>query len=328
MPNTRIPLPRLLIAAGLVGGFLLARKIAYAPPDPEVERRADETARSGPWTHGFRMVNGLRLHYAEIGSGPLVVLLHGFPECWYEWHMIMPSLGARFHVVAPDMRGYNLSDKPSGVRAYSTRAIADDIAALIRSFGEEGALVVGHDWGGVIAWGLAMSYPEMVRKLVIVNAPHPDTMARELRTPEQFSRSLYALFFQLPLLPEATTRLMLRQGLRATAYVPGAFPDYALDVYENGISKPGAATAMLNYYRATARTALHILTTRRESIHQPTMVIWGLKDVALSPRLLDGLEEYVPDLRVERIEDCGHWVPEEKPRLVADLLTDFFSDER
>jgi len=328
MPNKKPHLPRLVTGMTLLGAYLLARKIAYAPPDPDVEARADEVARSGPWTYGFRMVNGLRLHYAEIGSGPLVMLLHGFPECWYEWHMIMPTLGTRFHVVAPDMRGYNWSDKPSGVDAYSMRSVSADIAALIRSFGDEQAFVVGHDWGGVVAWEMALRYPELVEKLVIVNAPHPDVMARELRTPEQFRRSLYALFFQLPLLPEVAVRLMLRQGLRGTAFVPGAFPDDALDVYENAVSRPGAATAMLNYYRATGRSALRILTTRREQVRLPTLVIWGMKDVALGPRLLEGLEEYVPDLRIERIEQSGHWVPEEKPGRVAELLLQFFSNQQ
>lgn len=318
-------LVRLGVGAALVGGYVLARKIAYAPPDPDGENRADAAAHSGPWTHGFRVINGLRLHYAEIGSGPLVVLLHGFPQCWYEWHNVMPRLGARFHAIAPDLRGYNWSDKPYGVDAYYVRKVSADIAALIESFGEEQAFVVGHDWGGMVAWDLATHYPDLVKKLVVINAPHPGTLSRDLRSLPQFTSSLYALFFQMPLLPEVVVRLTLRQSLKGSAFAPRAFSEEALDIYENGASQPGAVSAMLNYYRATARESLRELWTEYPMVMQPTMVIWGVKDFALRTHLLDGLEKWVPKLRIERIEDSGHWVPEEKPHLVTELLVDFFS---
>jgi epoxide hydrolase 4 len=317
---------RLRVAGVITAGYLLARKIAYAPPDPDVEARADAAAHSGPWTHGFKVVNGLRLHYAEIGSGPLVVLLHGFPQNWYEWHRVMPRLGTRFHIVAPDMRGYNWSDKPNGVASYSVSKVSDDIAALIEAFDEDRVFLVGHDWGGVVAWDLSTRYPDLVKKLAIINAPHPVLLARDLKTPQQFFSSLYALFFQLPLLPEMVARLTLRRSLRMSAFVPGAFSDEALDVYENGMSQPGAVTAMLNYYRASAREGLRALRPERAVTKQPAVVIWGVRDFALREHLLEGLEQWAPNLRVERVPDSGHWVPEEKPRLVADLLAEFFSE--
>jgi pimeloyl-ACP methyl ester carboxylesterase len=315
------------VGAALVGGYFLARKIAYAPPDPELEERADWAARSGPWKHGYKAINGLRLHYAEIGSGPLVVLLHGFPECWYEWHNVMPRLGARFRVVAPDLRGYNWSDKPTGVEAYNVSRVSTDIAGLLETFGERQAYIVGHDWGGVVAWDLATRYPGLVKKLVVINAPHPGPFARDLRTLPQFMSSLYALFFQIPLLPEVVMRLRLRSTLRGSAFVPGAFSNEALDVYENGISRPGAVTAMLNYYRASMRDGLRQLSRTYPVVKQPTLVIWGMRDFALRSHLLEGLEEWVPNLHLERVDDSGHWVPEERPRLVTDLLVDFLSRE-
>jgi pimeloyl-ACP methyl ester carboxylesterase len=311
------------IAAG-GAGVLAARRVAYAPPDPALEARVHAEAYSGPWTHHYADVNGVRLHYADMGHGPLLVLLHGFPECWYTWHNVMPRLAARFRVIAPDMRGYNWSDKPRGVAAYRTAEVARDIAALIEHLGETRAFVAGHDWGGAVAWRLANDMPERVERLCIINAPHPVTYAREARKPEQFGRSLYALFFQLPLLPEAAVRLGIRR-LGESASIPGAFSDAALDIYQNGVSQPGAATSMLNYYRAALRHSRSEVSAATRPTPVPTLVIWGMKDFALSPRLLDGLEEWVPDLRIERVEESGHWVPEEKPRVVSDLLADFFS---
>jgi pimeloyl-ACP methyl ester carboxylesterase len=288
--------------------------------------RADTAEHSGPWTHGFATVNGVRLHYAEIGSGPLVLLLHGFPECWYMWRNVMPWLATRFHVVAPDLRGYNRSDKPAGVANYTLEKLSADVIGLIEELrvGDERAHLVGHDWGGVVAWYVGAYHPEHIDKLAVINAPHPGPYKRELKRIIQLFRSWYALFFQLPLFPEAVVRLTLRQALRGSAAVPGAFSDEALDVYEAGLSQPGAATAMINYYRAVLRVAPE-LVRGKQIINRPTLVIWGNKDAALSPRMPEGLDEWVPGVRVERVEESGHWVPEEKPRVVTDLLMGFLS---
>jgi pimeloyl-ACP methyl ester carboxylesterase len=316
---------RLVFGSMGLGALLFAaRRVAYAPPDPKVAVRSEAASYSGPWTHGYKVVNGIKLHYAEIGNAgaPLVVLLHGFPECWYEWRNIMPPLAERFHVVAPDMRGYNWSERPRGISNYTADKLAADVAALIGGLGYERAHVVGHDWGGAVAWHFGASHPERLDKLVVMNAPHPSAMQRELMRGKQLLRSYYILFFQLPLLPEAAVRILLRSSLRGSAFVPGAFSDEALDVYQNAISQPGAATAMLNYYRAAVRTSFR--SGRMDAtVRRPTLVIWGMKDFALVPELLDGLDRWVLDLRVQEVEDCGHWVPEEKPSLVTESLLEF-----
>jgi pimeloyl-ACP methyl ester carboxylesterase len=313
--------------AGGAMGLMAARRVAYAPPKVEVAALAEAAAYSGPWSHGYAEVNGVRLHYAEIGrgSGPLVILLHGFPECWYTWRYIMPHLAPHYHVVAPDMRGYNWSDKPEGVSSYSLEEVSGDVAALIESLGSERAYVVGHDWGGSVAWHMGAHHADKVEKLVVINSPHPAALARELKTRAQLLRSWYFFFFQLPLLPEAAIRLTIRTNMRATAALPGAFPDEALNVYENAVSQPDAATAMLNYYRAAGRT---IVARRNEAVPQvsvSTMLLWGMKDFALGPALLKGLGEWVPDLRIERVEESGHWLPEEAPGVVTERLLDFLA---
>lgn len=314
----------LLAGAVLGAGAILgARWAAYAPPDRAVAARAEAGVRRGPWTHGYARVNGIRLHYAEMGTGPLVILLHGFPECWYEWRYVMIHLAERFHVVAPDLRGYNMSDKPFGVDKYTLDELALDISGLIEALGEERAHIVGHDWGGSIAWHMGMYHPERVDRLAVINAPHPAALARELRGPEQLARSAYVLFFQLPLFPEAVMRSVLRFALPATARVPGAFSKEALDVYENGISQPHAATAMINYYRAIVRDNFPSSSEPTLLIGRPTLLIWGMEDFALGSGLAEGLEEWVPDLRVVRVEECGHWVPEERPGPAADSLMRF-----
>jgi pimeloyl-ACP methyl ester carboxylesterase len=253
-----------------------------------------------------------------------VVLLHGFPQCWYQWRYVMPQLAGRFRVVAPDMRGFNESDKPEGIPSYDIVPLIADVAALVRELGEERAHIVGHDWGGGVAWALAMQRPDVVDRLAVVNCPHPATLWRELRNPNQLLRSWYILFFQMPLFPEALMRLTVRRSLPSSAAVPGSFPPEALDVYENALAQPGAATAMINYYRAAVRGAQRA-SGLMQTISRPSLLIWGLKDFALVPEHTEGLEPWVPDLRVERIEDSGHWVPEEKPRMLSDLLADFLA---
>ena len=313
------------LALGLAASaatVLAARRIVTAPPDPAVAARAESASHSGPWTHSYTHVNGVRLHYAEMGTGPLVILLHGFPQCWYTWHRIMPRLAERFHVVALDMRGYGLSDKPKGVAAYTAEKVSQDIAAVIVTLGETRAHVVGHDWGGSIAWHLGIHQPERVDRLVVINAPHPAALVREFRRGPQLLLSWYALLFQLPLFPEALIRLTLP----TLASIPGAFSQEALDVYANAVTQPGALTSMLNYYRAAFRAYPSQLRATRATITRPTLLIWGMKDFALLPRVLEGLERWVANLRIQRLEDSGHWVPDEKPRVVADALLEFLAE--
>ncbi len=265
----------------------------------------------------------LRLHVAHggKGAGPLVVLLHGFPECWYSWrHQLEPLVAAGFEVAAPDMRGYNTSDKPRGVASYETRLLIEDLKALVGALGHGSAHVVGHDWGGVVAWGAAALEPALVRTLTVLNAPHPRIFYREVKRPRQLLRSWYMGLFQLPVLPEfIVTRRRVLEGIRAAAVHPERFSDADLDELHRAMRQEGAATAALNYYRAAARNPLRGV----DVIGRPTLVVWGMKDQALGPWMLDGLEAYVPDLRLVRIEDAGHSVQQEVPEDVTRHLLEF-----
>jgi pimeloyl-ACP methyl ester carboxylesterase len=284
------------------------------------------------WTHHRAVVNGVGLHWVEQGSGPLVVLLHGFPEFWRCWRRQLPVLAeAGFRAVAPDLRGYNLSDKPSGVAAYRTHLIAADVAALIAHLGGR-AHLVGHDWGGVVAWHTALRHPERVERLVIMNAPHPAVFLRELRRPRQFLRSWYAFFFQLPWLPEAALRardFAAIEGLfREHVVRRGAYSDEDIAALKQALSQPGALTAALNYYRAFIRSAFRRKPAQAASreVAAPTLVIWGEQDRALNLRNLDGLERYVPRLRTERLPEAGHWVMADAPERVNALLLEFLRE--
>jgi epoxide hydrolase 4 len=279
------------------------------------------------WAHREAVVNGVRLHYVEAGAGPLVVLLHGFPEFWYSWHrQIGPLVAAGFRVLAPDLRGYNLSDKPRGVQAYRVEALTADVAALIHHTGESNATVIGHDWGGVLAWLLPLHYPEMVQKRVILNAPHPAALRRELhRNVNQLRRSWYVFFFQLPLLPEALMRAgdfaLPRRMLTRQPVRPGAFSADDLARYRQALAQPGALTAAINWYRAAFRRPPR--PDEDAPCNVPTLLIWGERDAFLSPRLTEGLEQWVPNLRVERIPDASHWVQNDAPERVNELLIEF-----
>jgi pimeloyl-ACP methyl ester carboxylesterase len=260
----------------------------------------------------------------EAGEGPPVLLLHGFPEFWWEWRHQIPALAqAGFRAVAPDLRGYNLSEKPRGVSAYRIKSLVGDVEGLIRHLGVERAHVVGHDWGGLVAWWLAMLAPDRVDRLVVVNAPHPDAFRRELMTPGQMLRSWYAAAFQVPVLPEAAFRAngfaLLEHIFRASSVKPGAYTDEDIRRYQEAAARPGAITSMINYYRAAARFP-HPPTQR---ITRPTLLVWGEQDQALTVRLTEGLDEWVPGIRVERIPDVSHWVPAEAPDRLNALLTGF-----
>jgi pimeloyl-ACP methyl ester carboxylesterase len=271
----------------------------------------------------------VELHYREAGNGPLVILLHGFPEFWYSWRHLMPALAeAGYHAIAPDMRGYNLSGKPQGVEAYAIDTLAEDIAALIRHAGERRAHIIGHDWGGAVAWHLAMRHREMVDRLVILNAPHPRAFVRRLRTPGQLWRSRYMLYFQLPRLPEALIRrndfAAIRRILREEPTRAGAFSDLDIDRYVAALARPWALTSALNYYRAAARVRPTHPPGYSSRIEAPTLLIWGDRDKHLAPELTRNLERWVPTLTVEHLPDASHWVladaPDDVERLVVNFL--------
>ncbi|MGH9330715.1 MAG: alpha/beta fold hydrolase, partial [Vicinamibacterales bacterium] len=202
--------------------------------------------------------DGLELHVAAAGEGPPVVLLHGFPENWRSWRrQFDPLVRAGFSVWAPDLRGYNLSDRPAARDAYHLRHLVADVAAIVRATGHRRAHIGGHDWGGVVAWTFAGHHPELVDKLVIFNAPHAKIYFEKVRRPPQMLRSWYVLFFLLPGLPErvmsARNFAAVRDMFKRQPARRGAFSDYDIDQYVEALSFPGALTAGLNYYRANLR---------------------------------------------------------------------------
>ncbi len=285
------------------------------PPEPTVE-------------HRYADLGEVRLHYVEAGEGPLVVLLHGFPEFWYSWRFQIPALAeAGFRVVAPDMRGYNLSGKPRGVKNYSLDLLARDVERLIRALGEERAVVVGHDWGGIVAWAVAMLHPERVERLTILNVPHPQRAREALRTPRQLLKSSYVLFFQIPWLPEkaieAGNFASLRSVFRNDPVRPGTFSRGDIDRYVEALSRPGALTSAINYYRALPRQTPARIRSLSRTIEAPVLVIWGEKDRFLIPELADPNPALVPNARVERLPDASHWVQQDRPEEVNALLLDF-----
>lgn len=281
------------------------------------------------WQHRDIMTNGIRMHYVAQGTGPLLVLLHGFPEFWYSWRLQIPFLAELgYTVVAPDLRGYNETDKPS--RGYDVPTLLRDIVGLIKGLGYEQAVIVGHDWGGALAWSFVLKYPHMTTHLVVCNAPHPEAMQRELKTWKQLRKSWYIFALQVPWLPEYYLGRLhaarIGQMIYGAAVQKAAFPSDVLERYRVAMSKPGALKASINYYRATFRNPFNFLGSSKPSVPQittPTLLIWGEQDVALDIALTKGLESWVPDILIKYVPDSGHWVQQEKSELVNQLLEDF-----
>jgi epoxide hydrolase 4 len=277
---------------------------------------------------GFAEVGDVTLHYVEAGAGPLVVLLHGFPELSFGWRLQIAALAeAGFRVVAPDMRGYNLSSKPKGIRAYSAAKLADDITGLIHELGADSAMLVGHDWGGTVAWTTAMNHPEVVDRLVILDAAHPRKLQKGLFFPRQLLRSWYFFFFALPWLPERIVRAKNFRFFRR--FLRDARPTYTadeLDRYVEAWSQPGALTAMIDYYRYSVFTPPWKAWNAIRTVTAPTLVIWGKRDRYLGPKLAEPEHHDVPNLdRVVRLSDASHWVHHDEAERVNELLVDFFS---
>jgi pimeloyl-ACP methyl ester carboxylesterase len=278
---------------------------------------------------GYAEIGDVRLHYVEAGDGPLIILLHGFPEFWFGWReQIKPLAAAGFRVVAPDMRGYNLSSRPTGIAAYDTDRLAADIRGLIQERGAESALLVGHDWGGSVAWATAMNHPEVVDRLAILNAAHPRRLMQGLRTPRQLRKSWYFFYFQPPGLPERTARArhwsFFRNFFKGAR--PGAFTQPDIDRYVEAWSQPGAATGMINYYRSSVRQSPKRADAAIRPIQAPTLVIWGQRDRFLGTELAEPDRADVPNLdRVERLANASHWVHHDEPDRVVQLLVNFFA---
>jgi epoxide hydrolase 4 len=276
----------------------------------------------------FFQVGSLRMHAAIEGSAghPLVVMLHGFPEFWYSWRFqIKPLAAAGYRVVAPDMRGYNLSDKTP---PYDVFTVASDIVNLIHTLGEEQAVLVGHDWGGMIAWVIAMTHPEVVARLVVCNLPHPRAVRRAQRQVylPQLLKSWYIAFFQLPALPEwCCTINQYRFLLGALRRSLPAFGEADAARYRQAWSEPGAIPAMLGYYRALIRGFPLILQRERE-ISAPATLIWGDPDFALATRLAEWSKDYCRQgLKLSIIPNSSHFVQLRHPAEVTQLMLEFLT---
>ena len=285
--------------------------------------------------HEFAEVNGIRLHYVTAGQGPLILFLHGFPEFWFEWRNLLPEFGRDHLAVAPDMRGYNLSTKPVDLEQYRMKHLVEDVRALAEHLGREKFVLVGHDWGGAVAWAFAIAHPECLHRLVIINAPHPGVFARELaRNPAQQKASQYMLMFRTGQAEEKLSANNYRWLLNAFGLNGGVLSSEDQKTYVDAWSQPGALTGGLNYYRANRAgppvdgapgplPADISLDPARLVVNAPTLVIWGEKDSALLTGNLEGLDRFVPDLTIRRIPEGTHWVIHEKPDEVSRLLRDF-----
>jgi pimeloyl-ACP methyl ester carboxylesterase len=282
--------------------------------------------------HRTEQVGSLRVHFAIDGSGPLVVLLHGFPEFWWSWRFqIEPLARAGYRVAAPDLRGYNETDQTG---PYDLDTLADDVAALIGHLGEPRARIVGHDWGGEIAWHLAGTRPKVCERLAVINAPHPAVFARVIRRSlGQIRRSWYMFFFQLPWFPEhwllKDGALLIKRMYRANAVDRSNFKDADIQPFREAFGKTGVASAAIGYYRAAFRQMLLGGRVRYAKISCPTLLIWGKEDRALSyEELVPPTSRWANDLKIEPVVGCGHFAHQEKPDVVNALLLDFLATPR
>jgi epoxide hydrolase 4 len=280
--------------------------------------------------HRTIATNGIHLHAVEAGpeGGPLLILLHGFPEFWYGWRrQIEPLAAAGFRVLVPDQRGYDLSDKPKKVAAYGLDVLARDVLGLIDDAGATKACIAGHDWGGVVAWWLGIRYPERIERLALLNIPHPVVMRRALRkSSAQRKKSWYIFFFQLPWLPERAFHAeSFAQGVKSlrSSSRPGTFTDADLDRYREAWSQPGAVRSMIHWYRAALRAQPKPPASPR--VRVPTLLLWGKKDRFLGSEMAQPSIDLCDDGRLEFVAEASHWIQHEEAERVNRELIGFFS---
>jgi pimeloyl-ACP methyl ester carboxylesterase len=272
----------------------------------------------------------VRLNAVALGpqDGPVVLLLHGFPEFWYSWHeQIEPLAAAGFRVIVPDQRGYNLSSKPSGAAAYALTELVSDAIAIADQLDREKIFLAGHDWGAAVAWSTALLHPERISKLVVVNVPHPSVMRRfMMKRVHQMLRSWYIFFFQLPWLPEAFfSAFDFHIGERSLVRFsrPGTFSAEDLAQYRVAWSQPGALTGMINWYRALFRYRTKFPD---RIVHVSTRILWGERDAFLLPDMAQESLRYCADAELFTFANASHWLQHEESARVSELLIDFFKD--
>ena len=274
----------------------------------------------------FVEINGIKLHTVIIGSGEPLMLLHGFPDFWYGWRDIILGLKDKYRLIVPDMRGYNLSDKPEGVENYTLEILVEDIKKLSEALNLGKFSLAGHDWGGPVAWGFAEKYPESLRKLILCNGPHMIVMRKALsKSKAQQKASSYILKFIKP----NSAKELIDQDFQFLKLVVFGMPkkknaisEFDKEKYVEAWSQPGAINAGLNYYRATFKS-MSETGDWTGIINVPTLVIHGMKDIALTPKILEGLSDYVKDLKIVRVENASHWVMVDEPEVVISSIKEF-----
>jgi pimeloyl-ACP methyl ester carboxylesterase len=288
------------------------------------------------WKHGFATTNGIRLHYVEQGDGPLLLLLHGFPEFWYSWRHQIPILARHFHVIAPDLRGFNDSDKPAGVEQYHLSHLVEDVLGLVRFFDQKKAIIVGHDWGGAVAWAFAATHPEATERLISC-LPHLGVFQKVAQRGfvEHYTalQSLFYIFFyRVPDVPERLFGKDNYSFFEAYRRInPDRFTAEDIAEYRKAIAKPGALTAGLTYYRANLRPEVLVgeepLLTER--VRCPTLLIWGENEQFLSKAVAEWSGDFVDAPFTFRvIPNCRHWVQQEAPEEVNQAILEFLAELR
>jgi pimeloyl-ACP methyl ester carboxylesterase len=284
-------------------------------------------------TNHFIETNGIKMHYVKAGEGPkLVVMAHGFPEFWYGNYNILKSfVGSKeYTAIAPDMRGYNLTDKPEEIKAYQVKNMVDDLTGLVKGLGFQKFSLIGHDWGGIVCWWLAMVHPDLLDKFIIINSPHPIVFVREMReNPAQQAGNTYTQMFRADGSEakvsadnfEILISMMMTDGLKT-----GVFTEEHKKIYREAWSRPGALSGGLNWYRASSQFGPGFELTDF-SVNVPTLVIWGMEDEFILSSNLNGLDGFVPDLTIKEVEGASHWIIHEKPELVNKYIMDFLSNK-
>lgn len=296
--------------------------------------KADERRLEGPWSDEYLEVNDVRLHYVTAGTGPLMLLLHGFPEFWYSWRYQIPEFSKDHKVVALDMRGYNLSSKPEGKSAYRMENLVGDVYGVIEKLAQKKGecILVAHDWGGIVAWAFAYSHPEMLSRLVVMDTGHPISLSAVFNSfnLEQLKKSSYIFIFQLPVLSE---RIVASEDYKTVA---SAFKskkrgvvnrdnitDGDVELFKDAVAKPGALSAMIHYYRNLP--AYMWKRKKLDVLQVPTLCLHGEKDEFIGKESLDVVPEYVRDLKIVILPNCSHWINQDDPQAVNREIREFLN---
>lgn len=295
--------------------------------------RNNENTQGLPLAHRWLTVNGIKLHVVEVGSGAPILFLHGFPDAWYVWRCLFPELASRYRMVAPDLRGYNLSEKPPAVADYQIEKLIEDVRGLIVAIGGK-CTVVGHDWGGMLAWCFAALHPTLIHKLVVLNAPHPLLFARQLR--DMTSQRATSSYLARLAAEGAEFRLTTNnfEVLRnVVAQSKSVLCDDELNEYITAWSQPEAMRGMVNWYRALALPedlsrvdSIPDLGGANGVVDVPTLVVWGDCDGSFSTECLSDLDQWVKQLTLRRVAEGGHWLLREQPARVARCIDEFLSE--